>query len=73
MRKVKFSIIRIFYFRYGVQVVYNTKKWDKVANSKSFKAETTGVRGRPCISGLFKRRTDGKVGMVTSCHIDHCG
>ena len=58
---------------YGVQLVYNKLKWELVAGPTEFEARASGVRGRPCVSGLFRGRAEAKVGMVTSCHLDHCG
>ena len=58
-------------------MVYNTDVWEKLAevNQKfvaSVKDGKCGIGGRPCVSGLFRRWSDKKVGMVTSCHLDHC-
>ena len=59
---------------YGVQLVYDKLEWELVGEAGDFAARASGVRGRPCVAGIFRGRADGrKVGMVTSCHLDHCG
>lgn len=67
---------------YGVQVVYNRKRWTNVDEKRwnSFpkgvfrhkKKGVTKTEGRPCVAGLFRKGTTAVYGVVASCHIEHC-